>query len=347
MQLLRPRCRREAQTHRGNPFGDRSRPRPQPMQTTGHYTPLIHVLLATFQGAAYLRAQLDSIAAQEHPRWRLWISDDGSQDATLAICEAFSREHPDARVQILRGPGQGSTANFFHLLSQVQLDSEEDLFAFADQDDVWLPGKLARGVRALQALQPGRSQPALYGALTRLVDEHLHPTGLSALPTRPLGFGNALLQNVVSGNTMVFNYALLQRLRSIQPGHAVWHDWSAYQTVTGCGGLLHFDPVPCLLYRQHAHNLIGSQGRSWDKIQRLRMMFRGQYRTWGDQTEAAMQDLAPHLVPEARATLQVFANMRHHSNPLKRIHIGCTGPLWRQTTAGRVSLWLGLLLKQI
>lgn len=317
------------------------------MQNPGSSTPLIHVLMATFQGGAYLRAQLDSIAAQQHPHWRLWISDDGSQDNTLAICQGFASEHPPGRVQILRGPGKGSTANFFHLLTQVQADTEDDLFAFADQDDVWLPEKLARGARALQNLGPARDQPALYGALTRLVDENLRPAGLSALPRQPLGFGNALLQNVVSGNTMVFNAALLQRLRCIQPAHAVWHDWSAYQAVTGCGGLLHFDPTPCLLYRQHAHNLIGSQGRSRDKFQRLRMLFRGQYRTWGDQTEAAMSDLAPHLRPDALSTLQMFASMRHHPNPLKRLFIGCTGPLWRQTHAGRASLWLGLLLKQI
>jgi hypothetical protein len=317
------------------------------MQKPGHSTPLIHVLMATFQGAAYLRAQLDSIAAQHHTNWRLWISDDGSQDATQAICQAFSDEHPGGHVQILQGPGKGSTANFFHLLEHVQFSGEEDLFAFADQDDVWLPEKLARGAKALQTLKPTKGQPALYGALTQLVDQNLHPGGLSVLPKQRLGFGNALLQNVVSGNTMVFNLALLQRLRCIQPEHAVWHDWSAYQTVTGCGGLLHFDPVPCLLYRQHAHNLIGSQGGSWDKVQRLRMMFRGQYRTWGNQTEAAMSDLRPYLEAEARATLQVFSVMRHHPNPLKRLYIGCTGPLWRQTTAGRVSLWLGLLLNQI
>ena len=317
------------------------------MQKPGHPTPLIHVLMATFQGAAYLRAQLDSIAAQQHPRWRLWISDDGSQDTTLAICQAFANEHPHGRVQILQGPGKGSTANFFNLLAQVEAEGEDDLFAFADQDDVWLPEKLARGAMALQTLCPAKTQPALYGALTRLVDENLRPGGLSVLPKRPLGFGNALLQNVISGNTMVFNWALLQRLRCIQPEHAVWHDWSAYQTVTGCGGLVHFDPIPCLLYRQHAHNLIGSQGRSWDKLQRLGMVFRGQYRTWGNQTEAAMRDLSPHLQSDARATLQVFAHMRHHPNPLKRLYIGCTGPMWRQSAAGRASLWLGLLLKQI
>ncbi|MEZ5701549.1 MAG: hypothetical protein R3E42_05595 [Burkholderiaceae bacterium] len=200
---------------------------------------------------------------------------------------------------------------------------------------------------ALGADAPASDRPFLYGATTHLVDEQLRPTGLSATPGRPLGFGNALLQNVISGNTMVFNAALLNRLRHIRPEHAVWHDWSAYQAATGCGGHVHFDNTPCLLYRQHEGNLVGSQGRAWDKVSRLAMLFRGRYRDWSDKTEAAMGDLRPFLDDQARDTLQAFSRMRHHPNPLERLRLARTGRLWRQTAAGRASLWLGLLLKQI
>jgi glycosyltransferase involved in cell wall biosynthesis len=309
--------------------------------------PLIHILLATYEGAAYLREQLDSIAAQQHTNWTLWISDDGSQDATLAICEAFAQQHPAHRIRLLNGPEKGPTANFFHLLQSVELEQPSDWFAFADQDDVWLPEKLSRAMATLSGTEAGSQKPVLYGALTRLVDDQLQPTGLSLLPAQPMGFGNALLQNVVSGNTMVFNVALLERLRHIRPEHAVWHDWSAYQTVTGCGGTIHFDTSPCLLYRQHDGNLVGSQGRSRDKLMRLGMLFRGQYRRWGEQTEAAMTDLAPFLDGPARETLAVFVQMRHHPNPLERLRLARSGRLWRQTAAGRASLWLGLLLNQI
>jgi glycosyltransferase involved in cell wall biosynthesis len=309
--------------------------------------PLIHILLATYEGAAYLREQLDSIAAQTHTNWSLWISDDGSKDATWSICEAFSEQHPLNRVHLIKGPAKGPTANFFHLICSVQLSQPGDLLAFSDQDDVWLPEKLARAVAALGAQAPGSGRPFLYGATTHLVNEQLQPTGTSATPARPLGFGNALLQNVISGNTMVFNSALLERLRHVQPEHAVWHDWSAYQTASGCGGHIHFDPSPCLLYRQHEGNLVGSQGRIWDKFLRLTMLFRGQYRQWGNKTEAAMGDLDPFLADDARKTLQLFSRMRHHRNPLERLRLANTGHLWRQTASGRASLWLGLLLKQI
>ncbi|OAD40539.1 hypothetical protein LPB72_16705 [Hydrogenophaga crassostreae] len=318
----------------------------QPTMSSNH-GPLIHILMATYEGAAYLREQLDSIAAQHHTNWALWISDDGSRDNTLAICEAFARQHPSHRIHLLTGPSKGPTANFFHLLQSVQPEQASDFLAFADQDDVWLPEKLSRAIAALGDMRPAPQTPALYGALTRLVNDRLQPAGLSQRPTQPLGFGNALLQNVISGNTMVFNVALLERLRHIQPEHAVWHDWSAYQTVTGCGGRIHFDTTPCLLYRQHGGNLVGSQGRSWDKVLRLGMLFRGQYRSWGNKTESAMSDLGPLLDKAALETLQVFKQMRSHANPFERLRLARSGHLWRQTASGRASLWLGLLLKQI
>lgn len=309
--------------------------------------PTVHVLLATYRGERYVGEQLASIAAQTHADWTLLISDDGSNDATVRICQEFAASQPPRRVQLIAGPKRRSTANFFHLINTVDGFEEDDLFAFCDQDDVWLPEKLARAVATLQAAPVLEGQAALYGARTRLVDHRLQPIGTSRLPARPLGFGNALLQNIASGNTMVFNTALLRLLRRIEPAHAVLHDWTAYQAVTGCGGWMHFDPEPCLLYRQHEHNLIGSQGRSWDKVQRIGMLFKGQYRVWGDLTEAAMKDIRDQLTPEATRLLRNFQHMRHQPHVAARLRAGAGSGLWRQTRAGRASFWLGLALNRM
>jgi glycosyltransferase involved in cell wall biosynthesis len=314
---------------------------------TGPLAQRVHVLLASYQGSRYIEEQLASLAHQSHPDWTLTVSDDGSQDGTVAISERFALQHPGRSIRILQGPGRHSTHNFLPMLRAVEPDTEQDLFAFCDQDDVWMPDKLARAVASLQSMRPDGTQPALYAARTVLVDERLQPTGVSRLPVRPLGFGNALLQNVASGNTMVFNLALLRLLRLVRPEHAVLHDWTAYQTVTGCGGLLHFDAQPCLLYRQHANNLIGSQGRSWDKVQRMGLLFQGQYRIWGDLTEAAMNDISHELQPEALQLLRNFQRMRRQSGLLARIRAGRDSGLWRQTRSGRASFWLGLALNRI
>lgn len=317
------------------------------MSEASSASPCVHVLLATYQGARYIREQLESIANQTHTNWTLTVSDDGSTDDTVALCEAFARERADHRIRLIRGLGRRSTANFFHLLRSVEPSSGHDLVAFSDQDDVWLPEKLTRAVTSLRSMRVAAGQPTLYAARTRLVNETLEPIGISRLPQRPLGFGNALLQNVASGNTMVFNQPLLRLMRRIKPEHAVLHDWTAYQVVTGCGGLMHFDPEPCLLYRQHAHNLIGSQGRSWDKVLRMGMLFKGQYRAWGDLTEAAMNDIASELQPKALEVLRKFQEMRRRPDLIGRMQAGRHSGLWRQTRSGRASFWLGLALNRL
>lgn len=301
--------------------------------------------MATYQGEPFLEAQLASIANQTHRNWTLTISDDGSTDATLQICANFALAHAD-KVQILQGPRSGATANFFHLVNSVRA-AEADFYAFSDQDDIWSPPKLTSALNAIHHLKAAPNQPLLYCGRTRIVDQHLNPVGYSPTPRRPLGFGNAVVQNVVNGNTMLFNFSLLHLLRQINPKHAVLHDWTAYLATTGCGGQICFDATPQILYRQHAQNVVGSQNRLRDKFTRLRRIFKGCYRTWGDQTEATMEDLLPYMSESARHQLHTFKRMRQEKSPIARIRAGWKSGLWRQTTSGQLSFFLALACRQL
>ena len=306
----------------------------------------VHILMATFQGEPFLQAQLSSIETQQHRNWTLTISDDGSTDQTMRICSDFARDHP-GRVQLLQGPRKGATANFFHLINYVHFCEENSFYAFADQDDIWAPAKLSTGLAALAQLACTPDRPLLYCGRTRVVDEHLKPIGHSPTPRRPLGFGNAIVQNVVNGNTMVFNFSLLHLLRQVQPDHAVLHHWPAHLATTGCGGQLWFDNQPQILYRQHSKNVVGSQGRLRDRIERLRMIFKGQYREWGDQTEAILSDLGPYLTETARSQSQSFKTLRHEATALARVTAGWRSGIWRQTTSGQLSFYLALACKRL
>jgi glycosyltransferase involved in cell wall biosynthesis len=306
----------------------------------------VHIMMATFQGERYLQAQLDSIAQQTHTNWTLTISDDGSKDQTIEICKNFAQIH-SGRVHILKGPERGATANFFNLIAETPLTQEGGFFAFSDQDDVWHPRKLSQALLAIESLHTAPCQPLLYCGRTRVVDEHLKPLGMSPQPAKPLGFGNALVQNVVNGNTMVFNAPLLRLLRQVKPEHAVLHDWTAYLAATGCGGKIWFDPEPCLDYRQHALNVVGSQGRLRDKLKRMAMVFQGQYRQWGDQTEAIVEDLTPFLSEQARSQAQAFKKMRNGAWPWSRLIAGWKSGIWRQTISGQLSFFMALACKKL
>jgi glycosyltransferase involved in cell wall biosynthesis len=306
----------------------------------------VHILLATYNGAKYLQAQLDSIAKQTYNAWALTVSDDGSQDGTLEIVRAFAASQPAHRIVVLNGPRSGSTANFFNLLHQVKEVTSDDYFAFCDQDDVWLEDKLERAVRTLRSVVSIEHAPLLYCARTRLVDEQLVPIGLSEIPGRPLHFRNALLQNVASGNTMVFNGTLLHLFKQVPVAHSVWHDWTAYQLTTGCGGTVVFDQTPALLYRQHSANVIGASNSLWDRVLRVKMVVGGRYREWGDKTELALKALELQLAPSSRQDIERFHSMRHANGPLRRSLAGLQSGLYRQTLLGQVALLVALFFRK-
>ncbi len=125
----------------------------------------IGICLATYNGAKFLEAQLQSIAAQEDIAWHLYARDDGSNDATPAILAAFAAAHP-GRVTVLDdGAGRlGVTGNFNRLMAAVG----EPYIAFSDQDDIWRPGKLRQALAALKALEAGG--PAMVHADRALID---------------------------------------------------------------------------------------------------------------------------------------------------------------------------------
>ena len=308
--------------------------------------PTVHILLATFQGEAFLSQQLDSIRNQTYTHWVLHISDDGSTDRTREIIAGFvSTLHQP--VEIYVGPQKGVTHNFFHLLSAVPAANSSDLYAFCDQDDVWLPGKLQHAVLQYSTLVLAPDQPYLYASRAVIVDQALAPNGFTAFPQKSLGFGNALLQNVANGNTMVFNAAQLKIMRHISPENAVLHDWAAYLVVTACGGVLYFGKEPLLLYRQHTSNLVGSNLGLGSQLQRMKFMLNGGYKNWADRTIKALCQIYPHLTEQSKKELHAFKLNRSLPNPLSRLKMLWNGTVWRQTRRGQLSLALALILNLI
>ena len=301
------------------------------------------MLLATYQGEAFLKQQLDSLNGQSYTNWQLHISDDGSTDRTRQIVADFI-ESTAQLVTLCDGPCKGVTHNFFNLIHTVP-NRQTALYAFCDQDDVWLPDKLHDAVAHFQKQKLAADQLYLYCTRSTIVDTHLNYLGLSAVPRKRLGFGNALVQNIASGNTMVFNARLLEALRLIDPKNSVLHDWTAYQVATGCGGVLHFSEQPSLLYRQHGANLIGSNTGFGNRINRLHFLLRGGYQGWSLQTICSMRKLQLVLAPENAQLLHLFESVHQKPNVKQRMSLYENGLLWRQTRSGQASLLFALLFK--
>ncbi|WP_028957932.1 glycosyltransferase [Sulfitobacter sp. 20_GPM-1509m] len=261
--------------------------------------PAFTVLMATRNGAAHLPAQLASLAAQSHADWRLWVSDDGSTDATRALVQDFARDHD---VRWIEGPQRGAAANFMHLLCHPDLPSGP--VALSDQDDIWLPDKLARASAALARTDA----PVLYGAGSLHIDEDGTPRGTSPDWPRGPSFENALVQNVVSGHSTALNAAALDIVRRAGvPQGIAFHDWWLYQLMTGAGAQVVLDAHPVLHYRQHAGNVMGSFRGPLARLRRLGLMLDGTFGGWMAANRAALIATGA-LTPAAEALLETVFN---------------------------------------
>ena len=294
-------------------------------------------------GDAFLQPQLDSFKTQTYPNWTLWASDDGSTDQTHAILARFKSGLPEGKVNIVTGPKKGFAANFLSLLTKV--DQPADFYAYSDQDDIWLPGKLAFAVKWLQTV--ASDQPALYCTRTELIDANGKHLGFSALWPRPPGFQNALTQNIAGGNTMVFNRAAQLLLAEAGSNfEIIAHDWWTYLVVTACGGAVFFDSTPTLQYRQHANNLIGANHDLAAPVRSAQRLMAGRFRQWNTQNIAALQRLLPHLPPENQKVLQTFAKAREASFFARLRGIYKSG-VYRQTLRGNIGLIVATLFRRI
>lgn len=314
--------------------------------TEGHRD-TVHVLMAVYNGADTLPAQLDSLEAQTHADWRLLASDDGSRDTSKALLAHFRNRHKAGRVEIMDGPQQGAAANFLSMLRHV---ADQGLaprwIAFSDQDDVWLPDKIARALAAHR--QGDTSVPALYCSRTLVTCASLTTRRLSPPRPRPPEFGNALVQNIAAGNTIVLNPAAVRLvLTAVQTvGPVVVHDWWLYQLITGAGGTVYHDNAPGLLYRQHGANQIGINDTLKARMRRMSQMLRGEFRRWNKTNIAALRATSGVLCPENRARLEGFARLS--SLPLlPRLMLFRKLRLYRQTAGGTLTLWFAVMFRLV
>lgn len=220
----------------------------------------VDIICPMFNGARYANAFLQSLHAQTHSRWRLWVRDDGSTDASVDVVTAFAGG--DARVRLLHtgGPPLGAAGAFGWLLKRVPPDAEYVMFA--DQDDVWLPDKIARTLGAMLAAETVAPGPVLVHSDLIVVDEALNEIHRSfwrfaRINPESRTLRHVIVKNVVTGATVMLNRALVELTGRI-PAEAVVHDWWVACVAAAFGRIVAI-PAPTVLYRQHGANTIGAR----------------------------------------------------------------------------------------
>lgn len=303
----------------------------------------VAILLCTHQGQRFLQEQLDSFSDQTHKNWKVWVSDDASDDRTLEILAHFQKKVGADRFFILSGPNTGFCTNFLSLACNEAI--EADFYAYSDQDDYWKSDKLERALKFLQSVP--KLTPALYCSRTELVDAHGKHIGFSPLFKKPANFKNALMQNVGGGNTMVFNEAARLLLMKAGVGvQVVTHDWWAYQLISGAGGDVFYDPYPSLFYRQHENNLVGMNSTWSARFKRIKMLWGGRFKNWNDSNIAVLHELQHMLTPENLETFERYVRARQMSLIPRLIHLKRIG-IYRQTVFGNLGLIAAAIFRKI
>ena len=208
-----------------------------------------------------------------------------------------------------------------------------------------MPDKLQRAVdwhlNERQYGQIGLSQARLYASTTVICNEKLCPLAISKRPNGELCFEGAMIQNVLTGNTMVMNAALVKVLQKIQPAHSVWHDWSAYQVATACGGRVYLDENPSVLYRQHASNLLGDKKRDLQsQHQRLKENLRGRYKTRITKNLLAASDIWGDLTPASQRVCVKLQRIKEEPKAYKRLILVLRSGLKREGIMGLCAFWI-------
>jgi glycosyltransferase involved in cell wall biosynthesis len=248
----------------------------------------LSVVMATFNGEAFIEAQLDSILCQTRLPDEIVICDDGSTDDTLAIVKRMKAQAPSSvSWQVVSNKTSlGVAGNFSHAATLATCD----LIALADQDDWWVPGKLRTLEETLNA-----QDAILVHSDAELVDEAGNLLGMSVTDSlrmtsgerRGLIAGRGLAQlvrrNLVTGHTVLMRRGVVDLAGDIPPGwlHDEW--WAL---IAAAHGRVVLCPQILGHYRQHEINQVGATrsglARLMERFGEPQDDFRARHRTRHD-----------------------------------------------------------------
>jgi glycosyltransferase involved in cell wall biosynthesis len=261
----------------------------------------IAVLLSVYNGAEFLKQQLDSLFAQSHCSFQVFVRDDGNQDNTLEILKNYDVKLLPLTINL------GSKDSFAVLLKFAMTNSDADYFMFCDQDDVWYPDKVEKTLAKMKHMEAEHGDiPLLVHTDLEVVDESLNTIAPSmwkyehTLPDKN-AFSRLLIQNTVTGCTVMINRTLAEKCLTMPIG-AIMHDWWL-GLVASQFGKIGFITEPTIKYRQHGKNTIGAKGFKVNVLRVILGMIHGL--VFRDQ------DYLKHMqanIDQARSFLEVFSD---------------------------------------
>ncbi len=278
--------------------------------------------MAVYNNADYLTTQLQSIFDQTYSNFRLIIRDDCSKDNSVAIVEEFSQKYPGKILLIQGTENLGALGNFISLLDYAK----GDYVLFSDGDDYWLPTKIEETLAVMlkKEAEYGTETPILIHTNLKVVDRNLKIINESFWdyskinPQKAKTLNRLLVQNVITGCTMLINKSLVSLATPIPKG-VIMHDWWL-GLVAAAFGQVDVIPKATILYRQHGKNEVGAKNFNGlsiylayvKKISSLegRNQLRKNLHKTMDQSALFLNKFANHLNSEQLKVVQYYISIK-------------------------------------
>jgi len=209
-------------------------------------SPLISIVMATYNGEKFLREQVDSLLAQSYPSLEFVFVDDASSDSSLAILQEYSSK--DVRIRLVANPvNQGLLATF----EQGIRAAKGEMIALSDQDDVWMPEKISLLAGAIGGHSLIYADSALTDAAGAVTGKFSDMNHLCDYPS-PLHY---VFGTKAMGHAMLFKREIID-LALPFPDY-VGHDYILGFAAASLNGVRYL-PETLVNYRQHSSNTMGA-----------------------------------------------------------------------------------------
>ena len=274
--------------------------------------PTVGVLMSTYNGEKYIREQLDSIFNQERVKVKLFVRDDGSLDGTVDIVEEYSKKYPVTIILDRENVRPGES--FMRLVYKYADAPGVDYYAFADQDDIWLPDKLCVAVDEIK--KNDSAIPILYCSNQYIYIDGKKEGERYKNPQR-IDLISHMTKNTISGCTFVFNKALAQLVKEAErPNSRIikyrLHDaWLMLVAIVN--GQVIYDETSHMLYRIHDTNTVGVKEIPFSvRLNRLKRYFiKRDDANLRLITAKELIRLFPQMDEEKKGILMLYANYQN------------------------------------
>lgn len=240
--------------------------------------PKVAILLAAYNGEKYIQEQIESIVNQVDVDIYIYISIDASTDRTLEICQQLQKIYKNIFIINESKERFGSAGkNFYYLIKNVDFE-EFDFIALSDQDDIWKPSKIIRGIQVLE-----KEQASGYSSDVECFWDDKNRKNKIIKKSYPQKKYDYYFEPAGPGCTYILTKKLALKLKNkiISKDNLPYHhDWFIYAYARSNKYNWFIDNYANLLYRQHENNQVGANSGLKQIFKRIKMLKNGTYKKY-------------------------------------------------------------------